>query len=110
HTHAQRRGPPQDEAAMDVSSERSGLRGLLGAGLGAGATAVRPFARALQRERLRATRTAEGAALGALDAVVRSRFAERAVDRVMASELAAHAVGRALAGPLVESVAVDLVR
>jgi hypothetical protein len=55
-------------------------------------------------------RSAEGATLATLDAVLASRLAAEVVDRVLASELAARAVRGALDGPLVDAAAPELER
>ena len=55
-------------------------------------------------------RRVEDASLWAIDAALGSRVAREAVDRVVASELAERAVGQALEGPLVDAVARDIAR
>jgi hypothetical protein len=55
-------------------------------------------------------RRAGGAAVATLDAVLASRLAGDIVERVAASPLAGRALSGALEGPLVETVAHDLVR
>src|SRR3954452_21326005 len=55
-------------------------------------------------------RSAESASLFALDAVLRSAYAEEVVDRVLASPVLERTIDRALAGPLVDALGRNLAR
>jgi hypothetical protein len=58
----------------------------------------------------RAARAAAGrAALGAIDGLLESEFADEVVNRVLASPATKRALGTAFSGPLVEAVARDVV-
>ena len=103
---------PDQRSALRRSLD---LAGSLGAGavrasLAAPAAAIQA-GRALERETRRvAGEAVSQVGLGALDAVLASRFTDQAVERALRSRAAEQAVTAALSGPLVESLARDVAR